>query len=118
MTEIRECLLSVKQHARFGGGDVEVRVEQIAPALLTPSGSRIEHAICPHAASQRSTAAPFATDAGNLQEMGISSMVFGPGAIDVAHKADEHIDPHELEQCSQIARSVIDQFCISSDPTA
>ena len=116
--EIQECLRSVQQHARFGGGDLSVSVEQIAPALLTPAGTRLEHALCPHATSPQATAAPFATDGGNLQEMGIASMIFGPGAIDVAHKADEHVDLNELVNCAKIAHSVIDKFCIAADPTA
>lgn len=111
--EIKECLRSVRQHARFGGGNLSVRVEQIAPALLTPAGTPLEHALCQHATHPEATAAPFATDGGNLQEMGISSMIFGPGAIDVAHKADEHIDLNELVSCAKIAHSVIDTFCIS-----
>lgn len=112
IAEIEACLASVRQHARFGGGDLEVSTEQIAPALLTPAGTPLERALCTHAHSPEPTAAPFATDGGNLQTMGISSIVFGPGGIDVAHKADEHIDPNALVQCSQIAQSVIERFCV------
>ena len=116
--EIEECLEPVRQHAHFGGGNVEVHIDQIAPALLTPEGTPLEHALCPHAAEPRPTAAPFATDGGNLQDMGIASMIFGPGGIDVAHRADEHIDPLELERCGQIALSVIERFCISPETPA
>ena len=39
--------------------------------------------------------------------MGIASIVFGPGSIDVAHRADEYIEGTELLKCVQIAEAVI-----------
>ena len=109
--QIHESLRAVKQHARFLGGDIEVAVEHIAPALLTPEGTPLERHLCPHASSPLATAAPFATDGGNLQDMGIASIVFGPGSIDVAHRADEYIEGAELLKCVQIAEAVIAHSC-------
>lgn len=110
---IVQCLAAVKRHAQFGGGDVVVETEQTAPALLTQSGSRLERALCGHAAHPAASAAPFATDGGNFQTMGIECMVFGPGAIDVAHKADEHINPADLARCESVAVDLVQQFCIA-----
>ena len=45
--------------------------------------------------------------------MGIECMVFGPGAIDVAHKADEHINPADLARCESVAVDLVQQFCIA-----
>jgi acetylornithine deacetylase len=109
--QIREILRPVKQHARFLGGDIEVEVEHTAPALLTAEGSPLERHLCPHASTPLATAAPFATDGGNLQDMGIASIVFGPGSIDVAHRADEYIEGTELLKCVQIAEAVIAHSC-------
>ena len=116
--EISEALRTIRQHARFGGGEITIHVDQIAPALLTPSGTFLERALCAHGSHSEATGAPFATDGGNFQEMGIASLVFGPGAIDVAHKADEHIDRKELAQCAQIAANLIQQFCVEGTPPA
>lgn len=41
----------------------------------------------------------FGTEAGLYQELGISSVVFGPGSIDQAHKPDEFIELSQLERC-------------------
>lgn len=114
VAEITDCLNAVRQHARFGGGEIAIDVDQIAPALLTPSGTALERALCAHSPHSEATGVPFATDGGNFQEMGIASLVFGPGAIDVAHKADEHIDPKELVQCGRVAADLIHRFCVTS----
>jgi len=109
--QIQEALRSVQQHARFLGGNIEVEIEHAAPALLTSEGTPLERRLCPHASEPLATAAPFATDGGNLQDMGVASIVFGPGSIDVAHRADEYIDQAELLKCVEIAQAVIAHSC-------
>ncbi|WP_216825367.1 acetylornithine deacetylase [Kiloniella sp. EL199] len=41
----------------------------------------------------------FGTDAGYFERVGLSTVVFGPGSIDQAHKPDEFIEISELERC-------------------
>ena len=41
----------------------------------------------------------FGTEAGLFQEIGISSVVCGPGSIEQAHKVDELIELNELKKC-------------------
>ncbi len=48
----------------------------------------------------------FATEAGNFQRAGISSVVCGPGSIDQAHQPNEFIDPAELERCEAMIDDV------------
>lgn len=115
--EIENCLLRVRQHARFLGGDLLTRRVQTGPALLTKDGTPLHTALCPHATSHESTAAPFATDGGNLQRMGMSCLVFGPGSIDVAHRPDEYIDEVELRRCVTTVQTVVREMCIDERPT-
>jgi len=116
--DIEDCLVRVRQHARFLGGDVQTRRVQTGPALLTPEGTPLQAALCPHAASAEATAAPFATDGGNLQEMGLSCLVFGPGSIDVAHRPDEYIDEAELRGCVDTVQTVVHQMCMEAEAKA
>jgi acetylornithine deacetylase len=39
----------------------------------------------------------FATEAGQFQRAGISTIVCGPGSIDQAHQPDEYIEGSEIE---------------------
>ena len=41
----------------------------------------------------------FGTEAGLFQEIGISTVVCGPGSIEQAHKTDEFIELSEMEKC-------------------
>ena len=41
----------------------------------------------------------FGTEAGLFQEIGISTVVCGPGSIEHAHKVDEYIKLEELKKC-------------------
>lgn len=42
---------------------------------------------------------PFGTEAGLFQELGIATIVCGPGSIEQAHKADEFLAIEQLDQC-------------------
>jgi acetylornithine deacetylase len=44
----------------------------------------------------------FGTEAGLFQEIGISTVVCGPGSIDQAHKIDEFIVLDELKKCLKL----------------
>ena len=41
----------------------------------------------------------FGTEAGLFQEIGISTVVCGPGSIEQAHKIDEFIELSEIKKC-------------------
>jgi acetylornithine deacetylase len=116
--ELEEALRPVQQHARFLGGHIAIRTIQIGPALLTPNGTPLEKHLCSHAAEPTPTAAPFATDGGNFQAMGVSSLVFGPGSIDVAHRPDEFILERDLRQFVSTVQSVITDMCIAEHQPA
>ena len=44
----------------------------------------------------------FSTEAGLFQEMGIDTVVCGPGSIDQAHKPDEFVDLDQLSACLEM----------------
>ena len=41
----------------------------------------------------------FGTEAGLFQEIGMSTVVCGPGSIEQAHKVDEFIELNEIKKC-------------------
>ena len=48
----------------------------------------------------------FGTEAGLFQEIGISSVVCGPGSIEQAHKIDEYIVLDELKKCLDLLEGI------------
>jgi len=51
----------------------------------------------------------FGTEAGLLQEIGISTAVCGPGSIEQAHKVDEFIKLEEINKCLEFLNGVKNQ---------
>ena len=51
----------------------------------------------------------FGTEAGLFQELGISTVVCGPGSIEQAHKIDEYIVLDELKKCLKLLNGIKDK---------
>jgi acetylornithine deacetylase len=50
---------------------------------------------------------PYGTEAGQFGEVGIDTVVFGPGHVEQAHAADEYVDLDELEAAVRIFGKVL-----------
>lgn len=59
--------------------------------------------------SDRAEAVGYGTDAGRLEALGCRSVVFGPGDIAQAHRADEWIPVDEFERAPELLRTIIDR---------
>ncbi len=53
---------------------------------------------------------PFGTEAGLFQDMGMSAVVCGPGAIAQAHKPDEFVSIEQLNQCLAMLNRLTEQM--------
>jgi acetylornithine deacetylase len=81
------------------GPRVDTVVEVDIPGLLAQSGSFAETLALTLTGSNQTRAAAFATEAGQFQSAGLSTIVCGPGAIEQAHKPDEFIERSQIEAC-------------------
>jgi len=63
-----------------------------------------------------SEAVNYATEAPFLQNLGMETIVMGPGSIDQAHQVDEYLALDQIEPCVNIMRNLIERFCLT--PTA
>lgn len=105
-----EAVAGVDRAARAWGGGARLDVLHLAPALLTPDGTALEHLLAPHATGP-ACAVPFATDGGNLARLGVQSLIFGPGSIDVAHRPDEYVAAADLLRATSIIEELIQRRC-------
>ncbi len=67
-----------------------------------------------HAASstgEESMTVPFATEGGQYQRAGWSTVVCGPGSIEQAHKPDEFIERAQLDACETFLDRAIARQC-------
>ncbi len=88
-------------------GEVTASLGRVTPALLTPDGTELQGLLRAFAVDPSARAAAYATDGGNLQELGTNTLIFGPGSIDVAHRADEYVPVEELFRCVDVVGAVV-----------
>ncbi|WP_299977705.1 acetylornithine deacetylase [uncultured Pseudoteredinibacter sp.] len=61
---------------------------------------------------QDSEAVAYATEAPFLQQLGIETLVLGPGSIDQAHQPDEFIAQDQIAPAIDIISGLINKFCM------
>lgn len=92
-------------------GDATCEVLSDSPPMLLPRESAIYEAALPFANRSGDESVSFASDAGWLQTLGIDCLLFGPGAIEVAHKPNEFTPKDEFHRACDVLRAIIARFC-------
>lgn len=64
-------------------------------------------------AAARSVA--FGTEAPFLQQLGLDTLVLGPGSIDVAHQPDEYLALDQVPRCVDLLQKLIVRYCLQAD---
>ncbi|MFV0277335.1 MAG: acetylornithine deacetylase [Parahaliea sp.] len=59
-----------------------------------------------------SLAVAFATEAPFLQQLGMQTIVMGPGSIDRAHQPDEYLELEQLRPCITLLEQCIAHYCL------
>ena len=59
-----------------------------------------------------STAVAFATEAPYLQQLGMETIVLGPGSISRAHQPDEYMELDQLQPCINLLKQFIAHYCL------
>jgi acetylornithine deacetylase len=60
----------------------------------------------------RAEAVAFATEAPFLQELGMETIVMGPGSIDRAHQPDEYLELEQIQPCIELLSRCIEHYCL------
>jgi len=82
------------------------------PAMETASTSKLVQA-AEKLTGQTSGSVAFGTEAPFLTQLGIETLILGPGNIDQAHQPDEYLELNRIQPTIDILRKLIHQFCIS-----
>jgi acetylornithine deacetylase len=56
----------------------------------------------------------FATDGGHLQALGVQCVLFGPGRIEDAHRANESVELSQWEAAARWLEQIVPLFCGSA----
>ena len=82
------------------------------PAMETPADSRIVKA-AEHLTGHSAEAVAFGTEAPYLRDLGIETLILGPGNIEQAHQPDEYLGLERISPTINLLQSVIKQFCMT-----
>lgn len=104
---------SIREQAESISFDLEVISS--SPPMLLGEDAPIHRRLCRRVEQADSSAVSFATDAGWLQQLGLDCVLFGPGSIEVAHRANEYLPKQEFRRGAQLVESVIREFCIADE---
>ncbi len=81
------------------------------PAMETPASSAIIKAAEKMTGFQAQAVA-FATEGPYFKQMGLETLVLGPGDVDQAHQPDEFLALKRVQPCIEMLQSLIRRFCL------
>ena len=97
---------------REGGNDtVSTEVVSESPPMMLDSGAPIVRILCETADQHTTESVMFASDAGWFQRVGFDCVLFGPGSIEVAHRANEFIPVDQFHRAGDILDRLIRRSC-------
>lgn len=68
--------------------------------------------VCESLTGHSAEAVAFATEAPWLQQLGLETLVMGPGSIDQAHQPDEYLALSQVTPTVTVLRQLIQRFCL------
>lgn len=92
----------------------DIQIANAYPSLSTPEDSPavgLLRSLLP--AGTACTRVDYGTEGGLFQQnwRETAVLVCGPGSIEVAHKADEHVDLSQIEACDRMLERLVDHLC-------
>ena len=79
--------------------DIQTETEACVPPLNHEDARAAVALLCELTGQNSADVVSFGTDAGHFCNAGISTVVFGPGSIEQAHKPDEYIERSQIAAC-------------------
>ncbi|MBJ7536912.1 acetylornithine deacetylase [Marinomonas transparens] len=109
MSEITQRLPSIE--AKTG---TKIQLNSLfpdVPSFYTPIESDIIKA-CENLTERSATTVAFATEGPFLNQMGMETLILGPGSIDQAHQPNEFMALDQIQPMQQVIRGLIERFCL------
>ena len=98
---MRQCGLKLELHSPFTG----------IPAMETPVDAEIVK-ITEQLTGHTATAVAFGTEAPYLQQLGLETLILGPGDIDQAHQSNEYLSLDRINPMMNLLQAVIRRLCL------
>ena len=102
----------IAQIARQRSLDIELRslISEVPPFEQAADSELVQMA--QHLTGHSAEAVAFATEAPFLQQLGMETIVMGPGSIDRAHQPDEYLELDQIQPCIALLQQCIRHYCV------
>ena len=87
----------------------------IVPPMSSPTQNAFCKLLCRVMDTQASMGAPYATDGGQFQRVGISSYICGPGLLEEAHQPDESMPVSNFFTGLEKLQHILHEWCIQRE---
>lgn len=110
LARVNEFSATLEAEMQLRSAECRIQTEQLTntvPALADQNNQEVLdlcHALLP--GKQPPGAVAYATEAGQFQQAGLSTVICGPGSIAQAHQPDEYIEREQLEAGSDFMRAL------------
>ncbi|WP_133011832.1 acetylornithine deacetylase [Marinomonas flavescens] len=84
------------------------------PSFFTPIESDIIKT-CEKLTKNTATSVGFATEGPFFNQLGIETLILGPGSIDQAHQPNEFMALNQIKPMQQVLRGLIERYCLQNN---
>ncbi|RNF49033.1 acetylornithine deacetylase [Marinomonas hwangdonensis] len=70
---------------------------------------------CESLTKRQATTVAFATEGSFLNQMGMETLILGPGSIDQAHQPNEFMALDQIQPMQQVIRGLIERYCLQTN---
>jgi acetylornithine deacetylase len=105
---IREMVTTALPDERF-----ELATLGESPAMILDENAALHRELSSLVGQTKTESVAFSTDAGWLQRAGYRCVIFGPGDIRVAHRANEFVPIPELERAGEVLGELVRRRCLA-----
>jgi len=111
--EIAKILPNVEQQT---GTQIEINsLFPDIPSFFTPTESDIIKT-CEKLTNNAASSVSFATEGPFFNQLGIETLILGPGSIDQAHQPNEFMALEQIKPMQQVLRGLIERYCVQGTP--
>jgi acetylornithine deacetylase len=83
-----------------------------SPPMLCDERAPLHRELCELVGQRQSASVSYASDAGWLSTLGLECVLFGPGSIEDAHRANEAIDVAQWREGGLVLDAIIGRLCV------
>ena len=99
------------RRARFPEAEIEIQVVNAYPALDAPADDAAAALVRRLTGDNGAIKVPFGAEGGLFREqLGVPTVICGPGSMEQGHKADEYVTIEQVELCDRMMDALLDHL--------